>query len=108
MKFFVRQDKTEGEMYPQNVFLSYGKSLTPYRVSDIKTLAEWEKVKCKNKVDGWYVKIMLPFTRTKLHINPNTFESEVGPMRYTFLFRYRIANQHRKSIKHLVRGWFPV
>jgi hypothetical protein len=108
MKLFVRQDKNVDGAYPQNVFLSYGKSLTPYRVSDINTLAEWEKVKDKNKVDGWYVKVTIPFTRNKLHINPNTFESEVGPMRYTLLFKYRVANRQRKPIKHLVRGWFPV
>ena len=108
MKLFVKQNIRSGEVYPRNTFLAYGKSLTKYNVSDCQTLAEWEQVEGKDKTDGWYVKIEMPFTRNLLHINTNTFDPEVGPCRYVIRFRYRPANEHRNAIKQLIKGWFPV
>ncbi len=109
MKFIVRQDLVrEGDRYPQNAFISYGNNYLPYRVSDCETLAEWEKVEGTTKKDGWYIKIEFPYIRNLLHINVNTFDQEIGPCRYMLRFRYRPANRYRKSIKQLVKGWFPV
>lgn len=108
MKLFTRKDLTEGEAHPRNTFIAYGNSLTKYRVSDCQTLAEWGQVEGKDKTDGWYVKIEIPFTRNMLHINPDTFDQEDGPVRYMIRFRYRPANQERGPIKYLIRGWFPV
>ena len=108
MKLFTRKDLAEGEAHPRDAFIAYGNSLTKYRDSDFQTVAEWEQVKGKDKTDGWYVKIEFPFTRNMLHINPNTFDREDGPVRYMIRFRYRPANQRRGSVKYLSRGWFPV
>lgn len=108
MRLFVRQDIKQGEIYPGDTFLAYGKSLSKYRVDDCQTLAEWEQLEGKDKADGWYLKIEIPFTRNLLHINPDTFDQDVGPCRYMIRFRYRPANEHRNSIKQMIRGWFPV
>lgn len=108
MKMITRQDIKQGEKYPQKTFISFGYSLDKYHVSDCQTLAEWEQLEGKDRIDGWYVKIEIPFTRNKLYINPNTFEKEVGPTRYTIRFLYRLADRGRGPIKRLDRGWFPI
>lgn len=108
MTLIARKDLKEGDEHPKNTLISYGTRLTKYRIDDCQTLAEWEKIEGTYKKDGWYVKIEIPFTRNLLHINPNTFDHEEGPCRYVILFRYRVANVHRKSIKHFIRGWFPI
>ncbi len=86
MKLYERKNITEDEKYLSDVFVSHG------------TRAE----------GGWYIKIEFPLTINKQHVNPETFESVTGPMRYNMVFRYRPANDHRDApVKHLLKGWFP-
>ena len=89
MKLFVKQDISPGDFYPNNTVIACGKSLSDYG-------------------NGWYVKLELPFVRHGWHINTTTLKPALGPERYVIRFRYLPATENRKSIKQLVKGWFPV
>ena len=89
MKLFQKYDKCEGTKYPKNVFFVFGK----YQVNSRK--------------DGWYLKLELPLTRSRLHTNPITFEEEIGPMRYSIIYRCRPANKCRSAERYWIKGWFP-
>ena len=87
MKLFRRHDKQEGEAFPRDAFLSFG------------------KCQRQTQPDGSYIKIELPFKRTLNYINPSTFEKTHGPCRYVWILRLR-PNKLEKYFT--IKMWVPV
>lgn len=91
MRLLYKQDIKEAEKYPRGYFLSYG-----------------NKIRDDGTVYGWYVKIELPFKKTKMYIHPYTFDETHGKCAYTLVFVNRLRHTSNKRVPEFMHMWVPV
>lgn len=88
MKLYVKRDIQQGEEYPKNTVLSFGRKIIAEEI-------------------GWYIKITLPFTRVKNYLSPISFEPTRGVTRYNIIYRRRPCTANRGPLNFFIKGWFP-
>ncbi len=76
MKFMLRKDRVEGDLYSHEAIIIFGRS----------TLLTGKK-------DGWYIKLQTPFTLLKDYVDPNDFIKKTGQCRKLWHWRYRPGNK---------------
>jgi len=90
MKLFARADRSEGEKYGEDTFLTVGKCVID------------------RYVVGSYIRIELPFTRVVEYVDCVTFRSMTGPCRPAWLRAKRTPNWSPDPLVRWTFAWIPV
>jgi hypothetical protein len=102
MKLFQKADYYEGEKYPENVILSWGRKYDAKRKEIV--LDAILGMTATGDIDwvhnGFYIKFEAPFTFTTTYLEPSSFLYQVGKVRPTALWARRKKADGSKG------GWF--
>lgn len=85
MKLLSISSKSEGQSFPRDALLSVGRCTS-----------------C-GAVDGWYIKLELPFKKLKQYTDPTTFEMTSGLCRYVSVLRVRADKRF-----FTINMWTPI
>jgi hypothetical protein len=86
MKLFQRIDRVEGEIPALDIMLSWG------------VVRAWHPYTGPGGVLSKYIRFMTPFTLRHQYVCPNTFQTLVGPCRWSVICKM--------SVKSGKRYWF--
>lgn len=87
MKLFKLYTHIEGNRYDSNVLISMGK-----------------RYYFNNEPNGWYIRLELPFTKSREYVSSKDFETKIGPCRKAFLWTK--VSGRRKPIH--ISLWVPI
>ena len=91
MKLIEKCDVNEGQLYPANAVISYGKTY----------------IKDDEKPSGWYLNMLTPFIRYGSYLDPKTFRTIEGKIRLTYMLR-KHNNGRLGKLYYTYKVWLPV